>query len=58
MKPDYSKLSKPQLKAKIAEFTERIMFTYPAGQKEKQGNRKRLKKEIARLKTELNRRRE
>ena len=53
MKPDYSRLSKSQIKEKIAELTERIMLSYTVAQKEKRENRKRLRKEIARLETEL-----
>ena len=52
---DYSKLSKPQIKEKIAELTERIMKSYGfTSSKEKPENRKPLKKQIAKLKTELN----
>ena len=54
-KTDYSKLSKPQLKEKIAELTERMVMSYgEIQQKEKRENRKRLRQEIARVKTELN----
>ena len=53
MKPDYSRLSKSQIKEKIAELTKRIMLSYTVAQKEKRENRKRLRKEIARLETEL-----
>ena len=53
MKPDYSRLSKSQIKEKIAELKERIMLSYTVAQKEKRENRKKLRKEIARLETEL-----
>jgi len=56
MKTDYSQLSKSQIKEKIAELTERIIFSY-AGRKEKKENKKLLRKEIAKLKTELSMRR-
>lgn len=58
-KEDLSKLSKPQLKARIAELTESLMGTYGMIRKElKPENRKKYRREIARLKTELNSRRE
>lgn len=59
MKTNYTKYSKPQLKEKIKEFEMRIMKSYGSiEKKEKKENRKLLKKEIARIKTELNSRKD
>jgi len=54
MKTDYSTLSKPQIKEKIAILTLDLMQSFYKGKKER---KKKVRKEIARLKTELSRRR-
>lgn len=60
-KEDYSKYTKAELKKLIADLMMRIMRTYgftETKKSEKPQNRKKLRKEIARIKTELNSRRE
>lgn len=55
MKTDYTQFTKEQLQDKIIEFQMRITKSYgKVVIKEKPENRKKLREEIARLKTELN----
>ncbi len=55
MKTDYTQLTKEQLQEKLKEFEMRVMRSYGiVGKKEIPENRPRLKKEVARIKTELN----
>lgn len=56
MKTNYTQFTKEQLEEKIKEFQMRIMWSYGIRQKEKKGNRTKLRKEIAKIKTELNKR--
>ena len=57
MKTDYTKFTDKELEEKIKELVIRLQRTYGFVKKgEKKESRKNLKKEIARLKTELNKR--
>jgi len=56
MKTNYTQFTKEQLEEKIKELLFRIMQSYPIKQEEKKANRTKLRKEIARIKTELNKR--
>lgn len=57
MKTNYTKFTNEQLKEKTKELLFRIMQSYSIRQKEKKENRAKLRKEIARIKTEVNKRR-
>ncbi len=55
MKTDYTKFTKEQLQDKIIELEMRVMQSHGmVRKKEKPENRNKLKKEIAKIKTELN----
>ncbi len=56
MKKDYTKYSNEDLNKLLKDFRMRVMKTYTFMKKEKTESRKRLRKEIARIETELTRR--
>lgn len=54
MKTDYTQFTKEQLQGKIIDIEMRIRQSYGMAKKEKPENRKKLRKEIARIMTEIN----
>ncbi len=58
MKQNYSKFTREELEEKVKELQLRIMRSHSGVGKAKEDprNRKKLRKEIARIKTELNKR--
>ena len=55
-KKDYTKHSNEDLNKLLKDFRMRVMKTYTFMKKEKVESRKRLRKEIARIETELSKR--
>lgn len=57
MKTNYKKMSEKQLQDALKELEMRQVKSFIGGKKEKQENRSRIRREIAKIKTEENRRR-